>query len=64
MRADGKLRFASVGQLALGAGIALVSAVVLDKVGARGSEFFVGILIGFGAGLGFMALAAWQRQRV
>jgi len=32
-------------------------------VGARGSEFLVGVLLGLGAALGVMALAVWQMRR-
>jgi hypothetical protein len=63
MKAFRRLRHASVGELALAAGLALCASVLLDKVGARGSEALVGLLLGLGAGLGFMALAVWQLRR-
>jgi len=58
-----RLRYASVGQLAVSAGLALVAAVVLDRFGPRGGELFVGALLGLGVGLGFMGLAVWQMRR-
>ncbi len=58
-----RLRYASVTELGVSAGAAIVGAVLLDKIGARGGEFFVGTLLGLGTGLGFMALAVWQRRR-
>jgi hypothetical protein len=58
-----RLRYATVAELGISASAALVGAVLLDKIGARGGDFFVGTLLGLGAGLGFMALAVWQRRR-
>jgi len=63
MKAFRRLRHASVGELALAAGLALCASVLLDKVGARGSEALVGLLLGLGVGLGFMALSVWQLRR-
>ncbi len=58
-----RLRFASVGQLGLSSALALVASIALDKVGLRGSEFLVGILLGLAVGLGILACGVWQRRR-
>ncbi len=57
-RAAGRAR-----ELALAAVMALAGAVVLDKTGAPGGEFFVGVLFGLGVGLGVFSLAARRRER-
>ncbi len=49
--------------MALSSGIALVGAVILDRTSPPGGEFFVGVLLGLGAGLGVFALGVWQRGR-
>ena len=63
IRMLGRLRRASVLDLSISALLAIAASVVLDKVGAPGSAFFVAVLFGFGAGIGFMALAVWQMRR-
>jgi hypothetical protein len=59
-----RLRFASSRDLAVSAGIAIAGAVLLGKLGNPRGEFFYGLLLGLGCGLGFMALAVWQRGRL
>ncbi|GAC1442552.1 MAG: hypothetical protein NVS2B8_15330 [Vulcanimicrobiaceae bacterium] len=60
-----RVRFASVRDLTVGAILALVASVVLDRTSPRGiGDIFVAVLFGFGIGLGLMALLAWQRRRV
>jgi len=54
---------AAAGELAIAALLALVGAVILEKTGPQGSEFFVGILFGLGVGLGVFSVAAWRRER-
>jgi hypothetical protein len=58
-----RLRHASVWELSISALLAIAASVVLDRVGAPGSAFLVALLFGFGAGVGFMALAVWQMRR-
>jgi hypothetical protein len=50
-------------ELAAAALMALLGALVLDKTGPAGGEFFVGILFGLGVGLGVFSVAAWRRER-
>jgi len=55
---------ASARDLAIGAILALVAAMVLDATSLRGfGDVFVALSFGFAVGLGVMALLAWQRQR-
>ncbi len=59
-----RVRWASARDLGISALLALVGAVVLDKTGPPGGEFFVGVLFGLGMGLGVFALGVWQRGRM
>ncbi|GAC1314005.1 MAG: hypothetical protein NVS2B3_17590 [Vulcanimicrobiaceae bacterium] len=64
MNPFGRIRFASARDLAFGALVALVAAIVLDKTTPRGpGDFFVATLFGFAIGLGIMAFGVWQRAR-
>ena len=58
-----QVRCGAAWELALSALIAFVGAVVLDKTGPRGGEFFVGMLLGLGLGLAGFAYGAWRRER-
>jgi hypothetical protein len=58
-----QVRCGAAWELALAALIALVAAVVLDRTGPRGGEFFVGMLLGLGLGLAGFAYGAWRRER-
>ena len=58
-----QVRCGAAWELALAALIAIVGAVVLEKTGPPGGEFFVGMLLGLGLGLGGFAYGAWRRER-
>ncbi|MBD5655954.1 MAG: hypothetical protein IAI50_12350, partial [Candidatus Eremiobacteraeota bacterium] len=50
----------------LAALLALVGAVLLDKVGSgsRYEDFFIGVLVGLGLGIGVFALGTYLRRRM
>ncbi len=66
MRFWARVRFMSARDLGLGALMALVAAVVLDKTGpaAGFNGFCVGILFGLSIGIGVFALGAYSRGRM
>ncbi len=56
-----RCRNASPGQIGVSAGMALVAAVVLDRLDPRAS-FLTGLLFGLAVGLGVLSLGIWQRR--
>jgi len=60
-----RIRFASVWDLSISAGLAMIAAVVLGATTKRpGGEVLVGVLFGFAVGLGLMALGVYRRDRL
>lgn len=60
-----RFKYMSSRELGLGAFMALVAAVLLDKTGppAGLNAFCVGMLFGLAIGIGMFALGAFQRER-